>query len=92
MTIKFRNAVIGSAVLASFVFLTAPVIAASFTQVKATWSGDGQEPAIKEFADIACVSKGYTSALNFDPTPASGAYEEDGNIISFMSFAKLECQ
>lgn len=92
MKIKLGNAIICSAILASCILLTAQASAASFEQVKATWAGDGQEPGIKEFANIGCVSKGYTSAVSFDPNPSSGAYEENGKIVSYMDFAKLDCK
>ena len=89
---KSRVAIIGSAVVTSCMLLAAPVSAESFEQVKATWTGEGAEPGIKEFADIACTDKGLTSAVEFDPNPASGAYEEDGKIVSYMEFAKIECK
>jgi hypothetical protein len=66
--------------------------AQSFQQVKATWSGDGAEPGIKQFADIACVAKGFASAVKFDENPASGAYEENDKIISYMEFSSLNCK
>ncbi len=87
-----KFAIFGSAVVASCMLFTASVSAESFEQVKATWTGEGKEPSIKEFADIACISKGLTSAVEFDPNPSSGAYEEEGKIISYMNFAKLDCK
>ena len=92
MNNRSKFAIIGSAIVMSCMLFSAPASAESFEQVKATWAGDGPEPSIKEFADIACTSKGLTSAADFDPNPASGAYEEDGKIVSFMTFAKLDCK
>ena len=89
---KSRFALIRYAVVISFILFAANASAASFTQVKATWTGEGAEPGIKEFADIACTSKGLTSAVSFDPNPSSGAYEEEGKIVSYMEFAKIECK
>ncbi len=74
------------------VLLSTEASAQSFKQVKATWSGEGAEPGIKEFADIACVGKGFAGADKFDENPASGAYEENGKIISYMEFASLDCK
>ncbi|MCP4143719.1 MAG: hypothetical protein GY752_00390 [bacterium] len=87
-----KFAIVRSAVVASCILFMAPVSAETFNQVKATWTGDGKEPSIKEFADIGCTSKGLTSAMDFDPNPSSGAYEEDGKIVSYMDFAKLDCK
>jgi hypothetical protein len=89
---RSKFAIISSAVVVSCMLFTAPVSAESFEQVKATWTGEGQEPRIKEFADIACTSKGLASAVEFDPNSSSGAYEENGKIVSYMDFAKLDCK
>ncbi len=80
------------AAVSSGFLLPTEASAQSFKQVKATWSGDGAEPGIKEFADIACVSKGFASAVKYDENPASGAFEENGDIISYMEFASLDCK
>ena len=85
-------AIASAGIISGSFFFSTQANAQSFQQVKATWSGDGEEPGIGEFANIACVSKGFVSAVKFDENPASGAYEENGKIISYMEFASLDCK